>query len=201
MSLVTCNAVKILLCKGSNSLLYCRRLLHTNSLCYARPGPCFTVTPKGFVTANHWLATKHSEYMKGEGVKGSKRDQNVEPPCQSLRAGFGSSPHKVELFLVPVNAVSGNLSAYIPCLPSFTFMLLLLSNAYCQSPIQQHHSQSPWSVVPPRQYLNAFHIRILAHKAAASPQSSMLVLTFPSPSMASVNLLPAICKITLPLGE
>ena len=29
-------------------------------------------------------------------------------------------------------------------------MLLLLSNAYCQSPIQQHHSQSPWSVVPPR---------------------------------------------------
>lgn len=76
-------------------------------LCCVPPGPCFTVTPKGFFTPSHWLASKHAEYLRGDGVKGAKADQNAEVICQSLRAGFGRSPFRVELFFVPINAVSG----------------------------------------------------------------------------------------------
>lgn len=46
-------------------------------------------------------------------MKGAKADQNAEVICQSLRAGFGKSPNRVELFFVPVNAVSGTSSANI----------------------------------------------------------------------------------------
>lgn len=77
-------------------------------------GPCFTVTPKGFVTASHWLASKHAEYLRGDGVPGAKAEQNPELICQSLRAGFGKSPYKVELFFVPVHAVSGKSGKVIP---------------------------------------------------------------------------------------
>lgn len=86
------------------------------SSCCVRPGPCFTVTPKGFVTASHWLALKHAEYLRGDGVKGAKADQTAELICQSLRAGFGKAPHRVELFFVPVHAKSG--AAIFPYLPS-----------------------------------------------------------------------------------
>ncbi|KAL3137125.1 hypothetical protein ABBQ32_006698 [Trebouxia sp. C0010 RCD-2024] len=77
-------------------------------------GPCFTITPKGFVTASHWLASKHAEYLRGDGVKGAKADQTAELICQSLRAGFGKAPHRVELFLVPVHAKSGKTGKVIP---------------------------------------------------------------------------------------
>lgn len=49
-------------------------------------------------------------------MKGAKADQNAEVICQSLRAGFGKSPNRVELFFVPVNAVSGTGSATVPML-------------------------------------------------------------------------------------
>lgn len=88
-----------------------------NCLSCAHSGPCFTVTPKGFVTASHWLAVKHTEYLKGDGVKGTKADQNAEPSiCQSLRAGFGKAPNKLELFLVPINAVAGTRAAHVSML-------------------------------------------------------------------------------------
>lgn len=78
------------------------------------------------MTASHWLASKHAEYLRGDGVKGAKADQTAELICQSLRAGFGKAPHRVELFLVPVHAKSG--AVVFPYLPNIKPSALELSN-------------------------------------------------------------------------
>ncbi|KAL0054332.1 hypothetical protein WJX82_007216 [Trebouxia sp. C0006] len=70
-------------------------------------GACFTLVPKGFVAAGHWLPQNHTAYIKG------KANKDV-PGMQSIRVGFGSHPTKAELFLVPINAVQGKAGKPVP---------------------------------------------------------------------------------------
>ncbi|KAL0023988.1 hypothetical protein WJX77_006444 [Trebouxia sp. C0004] len=70
-------------------------------------GACFTLVPKGFVAAGHWLPQNHTAYIKG------KANKDVTG-MQSIRVGFGSHPTKAELFLVPINAVQGKAGKPVP---------------------------------------------------------------------------------------
>ncbi len=104
-SVPTCAAFKLALCwfagwLKSTQFFLCSACASFGKLCVTRPGACFTLVPKGFVAAGHWLPQNHTAYIKG------KANKDV-PGMQSIRVGFGSHPTKAELFLVPINAVQG----------------------------------------------------------------------------------------------
>ncbi len=104
-----------------HTLVFMLSMCMFGELCVTCPGACFTLVPKGFVAAGHWLPQNHTAYIKGKANKDASG-------MQSIRVGFGSHPTKAELFLVPINAVQGthlrassmSMCMWILCSPQIT---------------------------------------------------------------------------------
>ena len=57
-------------------------------------GPAFTLLPKGYVAPSHWFPIKHAEYSNSS---------------HAARVVLGQHPQRLELLLIPINAVQGSL--------------------------------------------------------------------------------------------